>query len=121
MNKKFIDLSDDIKGLEKIVGFLKDYGIDSEYVNFSQDISYSRTIEFLVNNQIYQIFWFRNESVLRIGKESRSGFIPFKFIYFDNTMPIVGGNKSIGFAHTKIQDMLGTDFAYGNFHIPLEI
>lgn len=121
MSHRYIDLSDDEQGLEKIVNFLKDYGINSEYVNFHKDYDYSRTIQFEVDSQIYQILWFKNESSLKIGTSSRSGFLPFKYMYFDNTFPIVGGNKSIGFAHRKLENDLWRTFDYGNFHIPLEI
>lgn len=121
MKTPYLDLSDDEQGLEKIINFLKDYGIDTWYTNFYKEYYYSRTIEFKVEGQIYQILWFKNESTLKIGNNPRCGFLPFKYMFFDSTMPIIGGNKSIGFAHKKVLDWNGETFDYGTFHIPLEM
>ena len=43
----------------------------------------------------YQIYWFNNESKLKIGTHKRAGFVMFKYIYFDNCFPIVGGNENL--------------------------
>lgn len=106
-------------GLENIVKFLQSHNIDSEYVNF--DGTYSRTIEFVVNEQTYQIVWYNNESSLRIGTHKRSPHIAFKHIYFDNCLPIVGGNENLGFSYTKkeVASMFDREFNYQDFRIPL--
>ena len=107
-------------GLEKIVTFLKSHNIDSEYVNLDK-YNYSRTIQFVVNNQSYQIVWFINESKLRIGTDTRSPFVVFKHMYFDNCLPIVGGNENLGFSYTKKENVLfyESEFNYNDFRLPL--
>ena len=84
-------------GLEKIVEFLNSHNIASEYVNLDK-YNYSRTIQFVVNNQSYQIVWFINESKLRIGTDTRSPFVVFKHMYYDNCLPIVGGEQDLTFS-----------------------
>ena len=108
-----------LDGLENIIKFLESHGIVSEYVNF--DGTYSRTIQFIINAQTYQIIWFRNESKLKIGTDKRSAFITFKHIYFDSCHPIVGGNESLAFSYTKKDktSIFDNEFNYQDFHIPL--
>lgn len=119
MSKRYIDLTSDTEGLEKIRGFLKDYGIDSEYVDFTE-YEYSRTIQFDVYGQVYQILWFNNESTLRTSGLKRASFIQFRYMFFDTCMPIVGGNHNIGFAY-KMSDDPYSCFPYESFRIPLEV
>ena len=118
MNKRYIDLTSDLEGLEKIRGFLKDYGIDSQYVDIDKH-GYSRTIKFEVYGQVYKIVWYNNESKLIIGENKRASFIVFRYMYFDNSMPILGGNQNIGFAYKMVDDRY-SPFAHETFRIPLE-
>lgn len=109
-----------LDGLENIVLFLNSYNIQSEYVAFDKH-SYSRTIQFTVNEQVYQIVWFNNESKLKIGTHKRSSFVTFKYIYFDNCFPIVGGNENLGFSYTRHEkkSIFDMEFNYQDFRIPL--
>ena len=107
-------------GLEQIVDFLKSHNIDSEYVNLDK-YNYSRTIQFNVNNQTYQIVWFINEGKLRIGADTRSPFVMFKHMYYDNCLPIVGGNENLSFSYTKKEktNVYDREFNYHDFRLPL--
>lgn len=107
-------------GLEKIIDFLKSHNIDSEYVNLDK-YNYSRTIQFVVNNQTYQIVWFINECKLRIGTDTRSPFVVFKHLYYDNCLPIVGGNENLAFSFTKKENVsfYESEFNYNDFRLPL--
>ena len=107
-------------GLEKIVEFLDSHNIISEYVNID-DCGFSRTIQFVVNNQVYQIVWFINESKLRIGADTRSPFVVFKHIYYDNCLPIVGGNENLAFSFTKKENVsfYESEYSYHDFRLPL--
>ena len=109
-----------LDGLENIVEFLKSHNIESKYVDFDK-YNYSRTIEFIVNEQTYQIYWFNNESKLKIGTHERAGFVKFKYIYFDNCFPIVGGNDNLGFSYIKKEkeNMFDSEFNYYDFRLPL--
>ena len=109
-----------LDGLENIISFLKGYNIESRHVNFNE-YSYSRTIQFTVEEQTYQIVRFRNESKLKIGVGDRSPFVTFKYIYFDNSFPIVGSNRSLGFSYTRkeVEYILDREFNYQDFRIPL--
>lgn len=109
-----------LDGLKNIVEFLKGYGIESEYVDFDK-YNYSRTIQFTVNEQIYQIFWFNNESKLKIGTHKRASFVVFKYIYFDTCFPIVGGNKNLAFSYAKKEknSVVYNEFNYYDFRLPL--
>lgn len=109
-----------LDGLKNIVEFLKGYGIESEYVDFDKH-NYSRTIQFTVNEQTYQIYWFNNESKLKIGTHKRAGFVMFKYIYFDTCFPIIGGNENLGFSYTKHEkkSMFDRTFNYYDFRLPL--
>lgn len=68
-----------------------------------------------------QAVWHKNESKLKIGKSPRSPFVMFKYIYFNSTFPIVGGNKNLGFSFTKKvkTNMFDDEFNYSDFRIPL--
>ena len=107
-------------GLEKIVEFLNSHNIASEYVNLDK-YNYSRTIQFVVNNQSYQIVWFINESKLRIGTDTRSPFVVFKHMYYDNCLPIVGGNENLTFSYTKKENtsFYESEYNYHDFRLPL--
>lgn len=109
-----------LDGLENIVSFLKSYNIKSKCVDFDK-YNYSRTIEFTVNEQTYQICWFNNESKLKIGTHKRASFVVFKYIYFDNCFPIAGGNENLGFSYTKKEktNRYDSDFNYYDFRLPL--
>ena len=109
-----------LDGLENIVEFLKSHNIESEYVDFDK-YNYSRTIQFTVNEQVYRIFWFNNESKLKIGTHKRASFVMFKYIYFDTCFPIVGGNENLGFCYTKKDkvNFWDSSFNYYDFRLPL--
>ena len=109
-----------LDGLENIISFLNSYNIESEYVAFYK-YSYSRTIQFTVNEQVYQIVRFNNESILKMGSGIRAPFVKFKYIYFDNCLPIVGGNESLGFSYTihEKKSVFDMEFNYKDFRIPL--
>lgn len=109
-----------LDGLENIVAFLKSHNIESKYVDFDK-YKYSRTIEFIVNEQVYQICWFNNESKLRIGTHKRAGFVVFKYIYFNNCFPIVGGNENLAFSYAKKEknSVVYNEFNYYDFRLPL--
>lgn len=109
-----------LDGLENIIAFLKIHNIESEYV-YLDKYNYSRTIQFTVNEQVYQIVWFNNESSLKIGSGIRPPFVKFKYIYFDNCLPIVGGNENLGFSYTRHEkkSVFDMEFNYQDFRIPL--
>ena len=111
-----------LDGLENIISFLKKYDIESEYVTFNR-YGYSRTIQFSINEQTYQIVWFIGESKLKIGVDKRSPFVVFKYIYFDDSFPIVGGNRSLGFSYTRkeVESTFDVEFNYQDFRIPLTL
>ena len=98
MNKSLEVLG--VESFDNLIKFLNSNGIETELVN-KDEHGYSRTIEFVVDEQVYNIVWYNNESKLKIGKYQRSLFVMFKYIYFNNTMPIVGGNENLGFSYTK--------------------
>lgn len=108
--------------LIEIVDFLKSHGINPELINLDK-YNFSRTIQFEIYGIKYQIIWFKNESTLRIGTQSRCAQIPFRYIYFDNTFPLVNENRSIGFAYTKTEkkSIFDREYPYEVFRIPLEI
>lgn len=109
-----------LDGLENIVNFLHIHDIKAEYINLDRH-GYSRTIQFTVNDQDYQIIWFNNESKLKIGTSKRAPFVVFKYIYFDTCFPIVGGNSNLGFSYTHREkhSMFDDEFNYYDFHLPL--
>ncbi|MCK5344108.1 MAG: hypothetical protein KAR20_11930 [Candidatus Heimdallarchaeota archaeon] len=112
-------LSDEPITKEEILEFLRNLGIKAESIDLD-GCNFSRTIEFEIYGIIYNIIWFCNESTLRIGDDARSACIPFKYMYFDTTYPLVNGNKSIGFSYTK-NECIDTPYLYEIFRIPLEL
>lgn len=109
-----------VESFDTLIKFLNNNGIETELVDKSEH-GYSRTIEFVVDEQVYNIVWYKNESKLKIGKSLRSPFVMFKYIYLNNTMPIIGGNKNLGFSFTKKvkTNMFDDEFNYSDFRIPL--
>lgn len=109
-----------VESFDTLIKFLNTNGIETELVDKSEH-GYSRTIEFVVDDQVYNIIWYNNESKLKIGNSPRSPFVMFKYIYLNNTMPIIGGNKNLGFSFTKKvkTNMFDDEFNYSDFRIPL--
>lgn len=118
MNKSLEVLG--VESFDNLIKFLNSNGIETELVN-KDEHGYSRTIEFVVDEQVYNIVWYNNESKLKIGNSPRSPFVMFKYIYFNSTMPIVGGNENLGFSYTKKvkTNMFDYEFNYSDFRIPL--
>ena len=109
-------------GFDEIIEALNKLGIKNEIVNVDK-YGFSRTIQFKVYDTIYRIIWFVNQSTLTIGEGKRPAQIPFKYIYYDNTFPLVDGNKSLGFSFVKFEkkSIFDRQFPYEVFRIPLEL
>lgn len=109
-------------GLETILNFLNNHGVKAELVDFD-DYGFSRTIGFTVYGIEYRIIWFKNQSTLQIGTHRRAAQIAFKYVYFDNCFPLVGGNKSIGFSYVKLErkSVFDRQYPYEVFRLPLEL
>lgn len=108
--------------VEQMCEFLNKHGIKTTMIN-PADTGYSRTIQFKVYEVDYRIVWFINESTLQIGSGDRPAQIPFKYIYFDTTFPLVKDNKSIGFSYVKneVKGWFDWEFPYEVFRLPLEL
>lgn len=102
--------------LEEITKLLESVGI-------KPGVSDYRSIKFSVYGINYRIVWYCNQSQLLIGDSDRAAVIPFKYMYVDRTFPLIGGNKSIGFAYTKAkrETIFDREFPYECFRIPVEI
>lgn len=111
-----------VDSFEKLQEFLIVCGIGVEKVN-PNSYGYSRTLEFTIDGQIYNIVWFQNESKLKIGKSDRAPFIMFKNVFLDTTFPLFGGNKCLSFAFNVKNNigMFDSPYNYSDFKIPLEI
>jgi len=109
-------------GLEELLNFLNNHGVKAELVDLDK-YGFSRTIAFNVYSIDYRIEWYVNHSTLEVGAHRRSAKLPFKYIYFDDTYPLVGGNKSIGFAYEKFERKSIFDrlYPFEVFRIPIEI
>ncbi len=120
MSKQYLEVLG-TDSFDKLVKWLTNFGIQTELVNKCEISGYSRTIQFVLDEQTYQIVWFNNESKLKIGTNNRSPFVNFKYIYLDTTYPLVGGNKSLGFSFAKKEcvGMFDQPFSYQDFRIPL--
>lgn len=111
-------------GLEDMKEFLEIY-VESlqyiKYVNIDEFTKYSRTIEFFINDQVYRIVWFINESRLFIGSSERSPFIMFRHLFLDTTFPIVGGNRCLSFQFTPKENisMFESPYGYSDFKLPI--
>lgn len=110
--------------IENFLSFLNRNGVNvnAELVDLD-NYGFSRTIAFTVYGIEYRIVWFQNESTLQIGAHKRAARIPFKYMYLDECFPLVGGNKSIGFAYTKLEktSVFDREYPYEVFRIPIEI
>jgi hypothetical protein len=108
--------------MDEMESILNNAGIKTERVAHKSE-SFKRKILFSVYGIKYEIAWHINESNLSIGEGYRAATLPFKFIYFDNTYPLVGGNKSIGFAYEQIEQksIFDRPFRYEVLRIPIEI
>lgn len=108
--------------LEEIKELLNRHGVETEYTDIDNH-GFSRRIAFKVYDIDYKIVWFCNQSTLEIGHGKRPACIPFKYVYFDNTYPLINGNKSIGFSYSKKEKTSRFDrvYPYEVFRIPLEI
>lgn len=109
-------------GLETFLNFLNNHGVKAELVDFDK-YDFSRTIGFTVYGIEYRIVWFVNESTLQIGTHKRAARIPFKYMYFDRSFPLIGDNKSIGFSYVKFEkkSMFDREYPYEVFRLPIEL
>ena len=107
---------------DEMVEFLENLGVKTELLN-SGDNYFKRDIQFYINGIRYVINWFVNESTLRIGEGDRRACIPFRYMYYDTTYPLINGNKSIGFSYTKNEksNMFDRMYPYEILRIPLEV
>ena len=106
---------------EALIKFLEFHGIEVKLVDYNE-YDFSRTLEFMVYDQVYNILWFQNESVLKIGNSKRSPQVTFKHVFFNTTYPLIGGNKCLIFSFDTVEStMFGTEPSYSDFKIPLEI
>lgn len=107
---------------EEIIDFLKSIGIEVELINVDK-YGFSREIKFKIYDVIYVIKWWVNQSYLHIGEHERSAQIPFKYIYFDTTYPLIDGNRSIGFSDIKLErkSMFDREYPFGVFRIPIDL
>lgn len=105
---------------EKLITFLETYGLQVSLVD-TTEYGYSRTLQFTLHDQIYQIEWYTNESKLRVGTHKRGAFVMFKYIYFDTCMPIIGGNDNLVFTHSKTEkrNIFECEYKYSDFRLPL--
>jgi len=110
------------EGLKNFLDFLNNHGINAQLVDFDKN-GFSRTIAFNVYGIDYIIIWFINESTLKIGTSKRASCIPFKYMYYDTLYPLIGANKSIGFAYEKFEKKSPFDreYKYEIFRIPIEL
>ena len=108
--------------IESITSFLKECNIKF-FIDNNENESFNRNIHFIIYDIEYVINWYVNESTLYIGNHKRASQIPFKYIYFDDSYPLVGENKSLGFSYTKLEKeyFYSRDFPYESFRIPIEI
>lgn len=85
-----------VDGLERLVSFLYDLGIDVEYIQRDPQTNYSRTIRFTINNRVYCVLWFNNESKLYIGSQvvPSKPSIVFRYVHLNTSRPIGGGFKN---------------------------
>jgi len=109
-------------GREELLEFLNNHGVNAQFINID-NVGFSRTIAFTVYGINYEIEWYCNESTLKIGNHPRSARIPFRYVYYDTTYPLVIDNKSIGFAYEKFkrESIFDREFRYEVFRIPIEI
>lgn len=117
---EYVDLNNDPEGLEKLYQFLKDIGVSAVFEKPKDDLTLARVIGIFVDNEEYQIIWYKNECTLKLGLGARSPLYKFRYVYLDTTFPLVGGNKSIGFSYTKNEPKSPFDrlFPYESFRIP---
>lgn len=111
----YADLNNRTDGLERIIDFLKVINVPYILGNgIEEEVTYNRNVTFTIFGIDYKILWFKNISTLIINPkdEVNSPRIPFNYMWLDECFPLVGGNRSIGFA-SKFP------FEYENLRIPL--
>jgi hypothetical protein len=106
---------------EEIVEFLESLGIKTELIN-ADSIGWSREVKFTIYDTTYIIEWYHNQSTLHIGEHQRSARILFKYMFFDNTYPLIGGNRSIAFSYIALErnSIFDKLYPYEVFRIPIE-
>lgn len=107
---------------EQIITFLNGLGIETELINVDK-YGFSREISFKVYETEYVIDWWVNQSYLHIGTHVRSAQIPFKYIFLDDTFPLVDGNRSLAFSDEKYEkkSIFDREYPFGIFRIPLDL
>lgn len=107
---------------DKMISFLNELGVKTKKLKIKGG-HYDRCIKFEIYGIKYKIVWFINQSTLEIGGGNRPACLPFKYMYYDRTYPLVNGNKSIGFSYIKNEAPKGFErqYPYEVFRIPLEI
>lgn len=108
-------------GMEPIKEFLATFGIVATSEP-NEGGTFNREIFFTVNGAEYVIVWYPNEAKLKMGRDPRAAFIPFRAMYHDTTFPLVGGNSAIGFSYqyNTSPNFWDRVFPYESFRIPTE-
>jgi len=120
MKTKYIDCNNNTP--TEIVEFLNNIGIEAHQEELPDNV-FNRLIHFSIYGIDYKIIWYSNQSTLQIGENIRPAQIPFRYIYLDETFPLIGGNVSIGFAYKKneVKSIIDRPFQYDLLRIPLEL
>lgn len=107
--------------IEEMEELLNKVGVKSERINIDK-YGFSREIKFKIYDQEFVIQWYHNQSTLYVGKGNRSPCIPFKYLIYDNTYPLIDGNKSLAFCDELVDNpFYGKRHPFASFRIPLEL
>ena len=72
--------------IEKVVEFLEKQGIKTKYKQ-SEGTNFNRVIEFELENTIYFIEWWVNQSYFKLKNEFSAPYLPFKYIAINPNSP----------------------------------
>ena len=108
------------ESIEKIIEFLEEQGIKTKYEQVEGN--FNRVIEFEVENTIYYIEWWVNQSYLKFKNEFSSPNLPFRFIAINRNSPTNLHKLQLCFYDEPRQgdntSMFYNEIPFGCFKIP---
>jgi len=107
---------------EEIIEYLSSLKIESKLVQ--KEDEFSRVIEFKIEDNIYYIEWWINQSYLKFENKFSSPNLPFKFINVNSNSPTTLHDKQLCFYDLVKEnrgDFIYSEIPFGSFKIPFNL
>lgn len=108
------------ESIEQIVDFLNKLGIETTHEQH-EGTNFNRIIEFKIDDTVYFIEWWINQSYFRFKNNPASPFIPFKYINVNEFSPTTEHKYQLCFYDLKADErgqLIYNEIPFGSLKIP---